>query len=103
MEGPIYKVVWPLWKSRTKVRPLAARLQDLNGKTVCELYNQLFKGDVLFSEIQKIFKEKFPGIKFIDHTNFGDIHGKDENAIIEALPDMLRKQGCDAVISAVGG
>ena len=103
MMEPIYKVVWPLGKSTTKVRPLAERLPDLKGKTVCELYNQLFKGDVIFSEIKKIFKEKFPEIKFVDHTNFGDIHGRQENVIIEALPDMLRKQGCDAVISAVGG
>jgi hypothetical protein len=100
---PIYKVVWPLGKSTTEVRPLAERLPDLKGKTVCELYNQLFKGDVLFAETKKIFKEKFPGIKFVDHTNFGDIHGKHENTIIETLPDTLRKQGCDAVISAVGG
>jgi hypothetical protein len=92
-----------LGKSTTKVRPLAERLPDLEGKTVCELYNQLFKGDVFFSETKKILKEKFPGIKFVDHMNFGDIHGPHENAIIEGLPDSLRKHGCDAVISAVGG
>ena len=103
MTEPIYKVVWPLGKSTSKVRPLAKRLPDLEGKTICELYNQLFKGNVLFSETKKIFQEKFLGIKFVDHTNFGDIHGRHENAIIEALPDMLRKHGCDAVISAVGG
>lgn len=103
MTEPVYRVVWPLGKSTTKARPQAERLPDLAGKTVCELYNQLFKGDVLFFEIKKIFKEQFPGIKFVDHRNFGDIHGRHENAIIEALPGMLKKHGCDAVISAVGG
>jgi len=103
MEEPVYKVVWPLGKSTSKPRPLARRLLDLKGKTICELYNQLFKGDVLFSETKKIFEKKFPGVKFVDHTNFGDIHGQHETDVVKALPEMLSKHGCDAVISAVGG
>ena len=103
MAEPVYRVLWPLGKSTSKPRPLARRLPDLKGKTICELYNQLFKGDVLFSETKKIFEKKFPGIKFVDHTNFGDIHGQHETDVVKALPEMLSKHGCDAVISAVGG
>ena len=103
MSEPVYRVVWPLGKSTSKARPLSPRLPDLSGKTIGELYNQLFKGDVLFSEIKKIFKQKFPGIKFVDYTNFGDIHGRHETAVVKALPELLSKHGCDAVISAVGG
>ena len=103
MTEPVYRVVWPLGKSTSKARPLAPRLPDLKGKTICELYNLLFKGDVLFSETKKIFEEHFPGIKFVDHTNFGDIHGRRETEVVKALPELMRKHGCDAVISAVGG
>jgi len=103
MAEPVYRVVWPLGKSTSKVRPVAERLPDLRGKTICELYNQLFKGDVLFSEIRKIFQQQFPGIRFVDHGEFGDIHGQHENAVVEALPEVMSKHGCDAVISAVGG
>lgn len=103
MTEPVYKVVWPLGKSATKARPMADRIPDLSGKTICELYDQLFKGDIVFSETEKIFKQRFPGIRFIDYMSFGDIHGPHENAVIEALPAMLSKHGCDAVISAVGG
>lgn len=103
MTDPVYEVVWPLGRSTSKARPVAPRLTDLEGKTICELYNQLFKGDVLFEETQKIFEQKFPGVKFVDHTNFGDIHGQHETAVVNALPEELKKHGCDAVISAVGG
>ena len=103
MTEPVYKVVWPLGKSTSKMRQVAQRIPDLSGKTICELYDQLFKGDVVFSEIRKSFQKRFPGIKFVDHTVFGDIHGKDEYDVVAALPEMLRKHGCDAVISALGG
>ena len=90
-------------KSTAKTRPLAPRLSDLSGKTIGELYNQLFKGDILFAELRKLLKRRFPGIKFIDHTEFGDTHGQHESTVVAALPDKLHQQGCDAVISAVGG
>jgi len=103
MMEPVYKVVWPMGKSAAKIKPLAPRLPDLSGKMVGELYNQLFKGDILFAELRKILERRFPGIKFIDYTVFGDTHGQHESTVVATLPDKLRQRGCDAVISAVGG
>ena len=103
MTEPVYKVVWPSGKSTTKVKPVARRIPDLSGKTIAELYNQLFKGDILFPEIRKLLQKHFPGIKFVDHAVFGDIHGRHESAVVAALPDLLRRHGVDAVISGVGG
>ena len=102
MSEPVYEVVWPLGKSTFRKRPLAARIPDLNGMTVGTLWNQLFKGDVLFSEIKKLLQKRFSGIKFVDPSLFGDIHGKDEASVVAALSENLRKHGCDAVLSAVG-
>ena len=103
MTEPVYEVVWPLGRSTIGVKPLAPRVKDLSGITIGGLWNQLFKGDVLLSEIKRILRKRFPGIKFVDHASFGDIHGQHEAAVVADLPEKLRKHRCGAVLSAVGG
>jgi hypothetical protein len=103
MIEPVYRVVWPMGRSAVKKGSLAPRLPDLRGKTVGELYNQLFKGDILFAELRRLLQGRFPGVRFVDYDVFGDTHGQHESAVVAALPEKLRSHGCDAVISAVGG
>ena len=102
MGEPTYKVVWPLGKIGYEIKSPAPRISDLSGKTIGELWNQMFKGDEIFSEIRKILQHRYPGIKFVDHTFFGNTHGQNELEVVSTLPEKLWKQGCDAVISAVG-
>jgi hypothetical protein len=101
-EKPSYEVVWPL--GRLAAEPLApsAPIPDLTGKTVGELWDGLFRGDEMFHIIREKLRQRYPGIKFVDHTVFGSTHGKDETRVIENLPGELRKHGCDLAISAVG-
>jgi hypothetical protein len=103
MTEPLYEVVWPLGRSTIGVKPLAPRVKSLSGITIGGLWNQLFKGDVLLSEIVRLLQKRFPGIELVDHASFGDIHGRHEAAVVADLPEKLRKYGCGAVISAVGG
>ena len=41
----LYEVVWPSGERKQKMRPLAKRLDTLNGKTVAQLWDYLFAGD----------------------------------------------------------
>lgn len=102
MAEPVYKVVWPLGKSMYEPLPLAKRADDLSGKTICELWDWLFKGDEVFGGIREALSKRYPGIKFVDYSVFGNTHSRKEKELMDALPAMLREHGCDAVISAVG-
>ncbi len=103
---PGYKVVSPVGESTTKVKPLAPSLKTLEGKTICDLWNKMFQGEVTFPIIEELLSKRYPGIKFVSYTEFGSTHGPDEKterAMLEALPDKLKKYHCDAVISGNGG
>ena len=101
-EGPLYKVLWPRGQKVVKITPLAKRLNTLEGKTVCELWDWLFRGDEIFPMVEKMLAERYPGIKFVSYKEFGNTHGAEEGKIVANLPSTLKKYGCDAVISAVG-
>jgi hypothetical protein len=103
---PVYKVVSPVGESTTKVKPLAPSLKTLEGKTICELWNKMFRGEVTFPKIEEVLSKRYPGIKFVRYAEFGSTHGPDEKterATMEALPEKLKQFRCDAVISGNGG
>jgi hypothetical protein len=98
-----YEVVWPLGKMASEKVTLVPRITDLKNKTVCELSDYGFKAEEIFPLLRASLAEQYPGIKFIDYTNFGNAHGPQEAEMIAGLPEKLRQYGCDAVISGVGG
>ncbi|MBI2908516.1 MAG: hypothetical protein HYX92_12800 [Chloroflexi bacterium] len=102
MSEPIYEVVWPLGKAVYETIPLAKRTPDLSGKTVCELWEWLFRGDEMFDILRESLSKRYKGVKFVGYEVFGNTHGSHEARIVAALPELLRQKGCDAVISAVG-
>ena len=97
-----YSVVWPRSEMTAGVKPLAERLDDLNGKTVCELWDYLFRGDEIFPWIEEALAARFPGMEFIRYDEFGSTHGDQEHGIIEGLPRKLQDLEVDAVISGMG-
>jgi hypothetical protein len=105
-QEPVYEVVSPARGSSIKVKPLAPSLNTLEGKTLCELWNYVFLGDVTFPKIEELLSKRYPGVKFVRYEEFGTTHGPDEEkelAMIKALPENLKKYKCDAVISGNGG
>lgn len=102
MAEPTYEVVWPLGRSVYEAIPLAKRNEGLEGKTVCEVWDWLFRGREIFPVISDTLAKKYPGIKIVDYNNFGDTHGPREKEVIKALPGLLRQNKCDAVISGIG-
>jgi len=53
--------------------------------------------------VREHIRKRFPGVKFVDYTHFGNFYGaREEQNIGERLPDQLREHGADAVIVGIG-
>ena len=98
----MYDVVWPSGKRTTESVRFAKRLETLEGKTVCALWDWLFHGDKVFPAIEKEFAKRYRGITFVSYEVFGSTHGGKEAEVLAALPDKLKQNKCDAVISGIG-
>jgi hypothetical protein len=79
-----------------------ARFDDLNGKTIAFVWDYVFRGDEMFPLIEAEIAHRFPDASFVRHTEFGNIHGKDSDPIIDGLPQALRDKGVDAMVVGVG-
>jgi hypothetical protein len=97
-----YQVLWPRGEKTIEIAPLARRLDSLEGKTVCQLWDYLFRGDEIFALLEEELGARYPGINFVSYEEFGSTHGEDETKILEELPARLEALGVDAVISGMG-
>lgn len=97
-----YDVLWPLGRKAVQPRAAAAGVADLSGKTVCELWDYIFRGEIIYPHIRARLRERFPGIRFIEYAEFGNIHGPRQREIVAGLAARLKALGCDAVISGIG-
>ena len=95
------RVLWPRGRKTVDRLPLAKRLDTLEGKTLGELWDDLFRGDEIFPILREALAARFPGVRFVDYRVFGSTHGGEEHAAIAGLPAKLREHGVDAVISGM--
>jgi len=96
-----YEVVWPCGERKLKMRPLARRLDTLNGKTIAQLWDFLFAGDEVFLALEQKLKERFPGVKWVSWREFGSTHTVNEKELLASLPQRFRELGVDAAISCM--
>jgi hypothetical protein len=96
-----YEVFWPRAERQQKRKTLAPRLASLEGKTVAQLWDFVFRGDEIFETLEEALKTRYPGIKFVSWRDFGNTHGRDERQVVAALPERLKALGVDAVISGM--
>lgn len=96
-----YEAYWPRGARQQRTRPLAPRLKSLEGKTVAQLWDFLFKGDAVFALLEEGLKKKFPGVRFVSWREFGSTHGGEEKDALAALPTRFKELGVDAVISGM--
>jgi hypothetical protein len=96
-----YSVVWPCGERRQAQRPLARRLDTLNGKTIAQLWDFLFAGDEVFAALEEKLRAQFPGVKFISWREFGSTHAVNEKELLASLPQRFRELGVDAAISSM--
>jgi hypothetical protein len=99
---PRYDVVSPLSRKAVKSTAAAARVPDLNGKTVCELWDVIFRGETIYPLVRDYIRTRFPGVKFVGYEEFGNFHGAREAEVSAQIPDRLRQHGADAVIVGIG-
>jgi hypothetical protein len=99
---PRFDTIWPLSRKAVKVTAAATRVPDLNGKVVAELWDVLFRGETIYPQVREYIKARFPGVKFIGHEAFGNFHSALEREVHAALPEKLRRYGCDAAIVGIG-
>lgn len=97
----LYDVVWPCGERKLKTRPLARRLDTLNGKTVAQLWDYLFAGDEVFSALEEKLREEYPDVKWVSWREFGTTHGVNEKELLASLPQRFKELGVDATISCM--
>ena len=103
MPEPSYKVVWPLGRLAYQPMAIKPRPTDLKGMTICELSDYGFRAEEIFPVVRASLSKRYSGLKFIEYSSFGNIHGPQEIEIVDGLAEKLKKSGCDVVISGVGG
>ncbi|MGZ5147199.1 MAG: UGSC family (seleno)protein, partial [Burkholderiales bacterium] len=100
------EVVSPLGGEASEQKSIAPRLSDLNGKTVAEIWNGVFKGDETFPAIRRALLQRYPGIRLVPFTEFPHFYGGDnptqQRALARQLASLVKEKGCDAVISGNG-
>jgi hypothetical protein len=96
-----YDVVWPRGERRQTVRPLAKRLDTLNGKTIAQLWDYLFAGDEVFATLEQKLRERYPQVKFVSWREFGSTHATNEKELLASLPQRFKELGVDAAISSM--
>lgn len=97
-----YHALWPRAPRQAKVKPLAKRLDTLEGKTIAWVWDYVFRGDEVFAQLEESFKARYPGVKFVHWSEFGNTHGGEEREVVAALPQKLKALGVDAVVSGMG-
>ena len=101
MNDGYYEAYWPRAPRQQKTRALAPRLTSLAGKTIAQLWDYLYKGDVVFALLEEGLKARFPDVKFVSWREFGSTHGGEEKAALAELPRRFKELGVDAVISGM--
>jgi hypothetical protein len=97
-----YAVVSPEGEVMDAPGATGQSLGSLNGKTICQVWDYRFRGDEIFALIRDELKARYPDIKFVDYSAFGNVHGALETEIMAKLPDLFRQHGCDGVVSGMG-
>jgi len=104
---PVFAVVSPLGESTVEMGAMAPRLDTLDGKTVCLVWNYAFKADVTLPAIGEALKQLYPNLTIIPHHAMPLAPLPDTPGAIgpesEALKEALLANRCDALIVGNGG
>jgi hypothetical protein len=98
----MFDVVSPAGQNGSRSIDGADGVGELNGKTVGFIWDNAFRGDLMFGHIADALRDQWPDVRFIGHETFGHFHGPDELRVMEELPTKLRESEVDAVFVGVG-
>ena len=93
--------------------PLAAQrhasppVESLDGAVIGEVYNNHFKGELMFRTYRRLFEEKYPGIRVVPYHEFPIVYvGGDaasQKRVAKEIAAIAKAKGCDAIITGNGG
>jgi hypothetical protein len=93
----------PLGATGTVSGPLGS----LEGKTIGEVYNNHFKGELMFRTYRRLLEKKYPGIKIIPYDQFPIVYvGGDaasQKRVAKEIAAIAKEKGCHAIITGNGG
>ncbi len=97
-----YEAFWPRTPRQVQLKPLAPRLDTLEGKTIAQLWDFVFRGDEVYAVLEEGLKKRYPNIRWVSYKEFGNTHGGEEREIVNALPRRFKELKVDAAISGMG-
>ncbi|HYH41620.1 MAG TPA: hypothetical protein VD867_06530 [Burkholderiales bacterium] len=97
-----YEALWPRSPRQVQLQPLAKRLDTLEGKTIAQLWDFVFRGDEVYALLEEGLKKRFPNIRWVSYKEFGSTHGGDEREVVGSLARRFKELKVDAVISGMG-
>ena len=97
-----YEVVWPLARTDADDIGFSGRIPSLDGKRIGFIWDHVFRGDEMFTMLERELRTLHPTASFVPHGVFGNVHGQDEATVLAALPDLLRAERIDAVVVGIG-
>ena len=103
-DGQIFHdVLSPVGETTIDAVHIATRLNTLNGKTVCEVWNGLFNGEKTFPKIRALLKKRYPDINIIPYTKLPIVDIVRTEKALESLREAILQKNCDAIITGNGG
>jgi hypothetical protein len=104
--GPVrLEVLSPLSKFAI-TKENAARVDSLQGKTICEVWETGdYGGDRTFPVLRELLQKRFPDAKFVPYTDFpiGQRYPDPRWVPHDKVAETLKAKGCDAVLLGNGG
>lgn len=102
-----FKVLSPEGLAIAATGAVSRPLETLEGKTIGEVYNNHFNGELMFRTYRRLFQEKYPGIRIVPFTEFPIVYvGGDaatQKKVAKEIAKLAKERGVDALISGNGG
>ncbi len=100
------EVIGPAGVRLVEQRAASPRLPTLDGKTVGEVWNGVFRGDETFPVLRAELQRRYPGVRILPYTEFPFFPGDDrphaQQAAAREIAAAAKAKGCDALISGNG-
>ena len=101
------RVISPEGLQLRAITGASRHLDTLQGKTIGEVYNNHFKGELMFQTYRRLLKEKFPGVKIIPFDQFPTVYvGGDpasQKKTAREIAELAKTLKVDAIITGNGG
>jgi hypothetical protein len=102
-----FRVISPEGLQLNRMGAVSRHLDTLAGKTIGEVYNNHFKGELMFQTYRRLLKEKFPGVKIVPFDRFPTVYvGGDpasQKKTAKEIAELAKTLKVDAIITGNGG